>query len=444
MNLSELHQPTREGARPLKRSMSGYETELFVLDSNGRLDNSDQLLKQARAAKLSVEPECAKAMIEVLCLPFKRLRSANQNLAQNLLQLSELAEREGRALYPFATYPGLNKPAFRKKAWYQVQRQILGDENFENAGKCCGYHQHYALPRGTFDAKTKTLSYRTNSKVKRTLLDSYNFLIAADPVFTTLLQSSPYADGRFLAKDSRLLLYRGGEKLKYRKGVYAKHQFFGGLSPYKQTLGDLISTIKRRHRKWHRLVEKQGHALKEHELKSCWNPVKVNPKGTLEYRGGDMNYLSNIFAASTMLKFALRKIQQDFTLVTPMDIELRDAFKVEGNLMFIPPHSIVRKHLQRAAAYEGLKHPDVLAYVRAFDRFIRRIVYPNYRKMLEPARRMLARKRTVSDEMLTRAKRMGFGDTLGEEEAARLALKYGEEFRKDLKKVNANLDEIPD
>ena len=178
--LTELFIPKkRKHKQPLKRSMSGYETEFFILKNDGSIDNSDILLKKAKG--LGIVQENAKAMIEVLCLPHKRLSSTSLNLIENQVKLFELARDNDRYLYPFSTYPGLNKPVFRKKDWYQIKRKILGKERFEYAGKCCGYHQHYALPRGMHNPKTKFLHYKVKSKVKRTLIDSYNLLNAIAP-----------------------------------------------------------------------------------------------------------------------------------------------------------------------------------------------------------------------------------------------------------------------
>lgn len=355
--LTEFFIPKKRNKQPLKRSMSGYETEMFVLKNDGSIDHSDKLLPLAKKQGLSVTPECAQAMIEVLCLPHKKLSSTSLNLIDNLIQLNDLAKKNDLHLYPFATYPGTNKPKFRKKEWYQIKQKIFG-KAFTNAGLCCGYHQHYALPRGMYNPKTQFLNYRVNSRVKRTLIDSYNFLNAIDPIITTLLQSSPFVNNQNLAKDSRVVIYRGGQKLDYMDGLYAKQQFFGALSPYKQTLGDLISTLKRKHQKWQKLMVDHGFgstkfAKSQNILHFSWNPVKVNPKGTLEYRGGDMNYLSNVFGVATMIKFALREIQRNFKLIIPMDIELKEAFRVEENLVFIPPQTTVRKELQKFSAYEG-------------------------------------------------------------------------------------------
>jgi len=441
--LTNLFTPKKGHDKTLKRSMSGFETETFILNNEGKIDNSDLLLNKAKKAALDVKEECAKGMIEVICLPSKKLSSTTFDLLNNVTKLSEIAEDNDQYLYPFACYPGVNKPVFRSEPWYTIKQNILG-KRFVNAGLCCGYHQHYALPWGMFDEKTKSLNYKLNSKVKRTLLDSYNMLNAIDPIITLFLQSSPFVNGKFVGKDSRLIVYRGGKKLDNMDGLYANHQFFGGLSPYKQTLMDLMSTIRRKHSKWNKLMRENGYKKKEDTsiLQFAWNPVKVNNKGTLEYRGGDMNYMTNILAASTTIKFLLRKIQQDFTLVIPMDIELKESFTVENNMLFIPPHTMVRNDLQKHSAYDGLDNKDVRIYTERFFKFIKSITYKSYKPLLKPFQTMIEEKQTMSDTILKQVKKDGYDKEIPDEYARELAINYSNKFRKDLKLSRELLEKI--
>jgi len=446
-SLTRLFIPKKGHKKPLKRSMSGYETEFFILKNDGSIDNSDVLLPKGRTRNLSVVQECAKSMIEVLCLPHRKLSSTSLNLIENQIALYELARKNERYLYPFSTYPGINKPVFRKKKWYSIKRKILGEERFKYAGKCCGYHQHYAMPRGMYNPKKKFLHYKVRSKVKRTLIDSYNFLNAVDPVMTVLLQSSPFIDGKYLAKDSRMVVYRGGQKLDFMDGLYGAHQFFGGLSPYKQTLRDMISTLKRKHEKWRKLLIENGFghtkfAQSENILHFSWNPVKVNPKGTLEYRGGDINYMSNVFAAATMIKFALRKIQRDFMLVVPMDMEMKEAFKVEGNLIFIPPHTVVRKELQKLSAYKGLADKKMRTYTEQFFKFIKGVTHEKYLPLLKPIKKTIESRETMSDKIIKKARRKGYNGNIPKEFAREMSVFYAEEMGRDLYKTRDLLNKI--
>jgi len=449
--LTKLHFPQKKGSVPLKRSMTGYETEMFVLDEKGRVDHSAQLLALAQKQHIIVTPEAAKGMIEALCLPHAQHQHTSLHLVENLTRLSALAEKQGKVLYPFGTYPGKQQPVLHQSPYYTMLSQVLGKERFTNAaGTCCGYHQHYTLPRGMFDYKNKTLRYTTSSKVKRTLLDSYNFLTAADPALTCFLQSSPYFQGKYLAKDARMLIYRGGRALSFPDGKFERPDMhmLGELSPYESTLHDMMHTIQRRQVKWLELMHEKKlnpELVSKNPLDFTWNPMKINPNGTLEYRGTDMNFMSNIFGVSSMIKFSLRRIQQDFTLVTPLDIEMRDAFKIEGNMLFIPPHTQVRAVLQPASAYEGMRIKDLRTYMQRFYRFARAEISrfdPTYVSMLEPVRKMLSKKRTVSDEIVRDVKRAGHNESLPQSFAQELALKYAEKWQLDLHKTKALLERV--
>ncbi len=445
--LTRLFIPTKDHDKPLKRSLSGYETENFILNNDGSIDHSDPLLKKAQKQKLNVQAECAKSMIEVICFPYRKLSSTSKEIVNSHIKLTEIAEKNNKHIYPFATYFGINKPSFRQGGWYTVKEKVLGKERFTNAGLCCGFHQHYTLPRGMFDHKTKMLHYKLNSKVKKTMLDGYNFIIAMDPILTTLLQASPFVNCKHLAKDSRTVLYRGGKKLNYMKGLYGARQLFGGLPPYKQTLGDLLSTLNKKHAKWISLLKRAGYGKTElakssNILDYAWNPVKINKHGTIEYRGGDMNFLSQIFGVSTMMKYSLRKIYQDFMLVVPMDIDVKEAFKIENNMIFIPPHTIVRNEFQKHSAYEGFKNKELTIYINRFYKFIKSNTPKKYHKLLEPIKKTIEEKRTISDKILAKARRAGYKDKITQEYAKELALFYSEKNIKDLHKTKAILEKI--
>jgi len=441
--LLNLAFPKKLHEQPLKRSMSGFETEMFVLDSKGHVDHSDSVYKAAVKKKLNVQKECAKGMIEVICLPHKGVQFSMLNLWENTWQLMDVAKKHDKSLFPFATYPGVNKPKFRKDGWYKTKAKVLGEKRWINAGLCTGYHQHYTLPRGIFDHKKKEIKYSVNSKVKRSFLDSYNILNAVDPIFTCFLQSSPYVQGRFLAKDSRLLLYRGGKKLDYMDGLYAQRQLFGGLSPYKQTVEDLLSSLTLKHERWEQLVNAAGGKhVHDTILSSAWNPVKVNPHGTLEYRGGDMNLPGPVVAVSTMMKFLLREIQEEFLLVIPLDLELKDAFKQEGNLLFIPPQSMVRKKLQHASAYQGLANKDLYIYIKRFMKFIKPLVYKDYRQFLKPVIKMIENKQTISDKIVKKVKSMGGEEKIINATASEVSLYYSDIFEKEVERMVARLQDL--
>ena len=445
--LTRLFLPERFSKTPLKRSMSGYETEQFILDNKGNIDNSDALYKKAIEKGISVQKECAKSMIEMSCFPSKRLKTSSQSLLDNHIQLNDLANKNDMHLFPFGTYFGKHEPQFRRNKWYTIKGKILTKEKWRYAGLCVGVHQHYALPRGIFDSNKKNIKRMDSSKINKTLVDSYNFITAIDPILTVFAQSSPYIDGEHLGKDSRIIAYRGGSFLDFKKGLYSKHRLFGALSPYKSTVRDLVSAQKRRYEKFKLLVKNEGYnsndLIDETEiLKFNWSPVKLNPHGTLEYRGYDMNYMSNIFSISTLLKFSLREIQQDFKMVVPLDMKSSEAFKVENNLIFVPPFSAVTK-LQKKSAYEGLANDDVYNYAKNFVNFAKSITNKDYKHMLDPVLKMLDERKTVSDEIY---KHFNNKNSLlqSKKEVQESALKFSEKYSKDLIKAKNMLHKAQD
>jgi hypothetical protein len=445
--LTHFFIPERISQKPLKRSMSGYETEQFILDSKGNIDNSDILFKKARDKGISVQKECAKSMIEMSCLPSKKLKTSSQSLLDNHIQLNELANKNNIHLYPFGTYFGKHEPIFRRNTWYTIKGKILTPEKWRYAGLCTGVHQHYAMPRGIFDKKTKNIKQMNKSKINKSLVDSYNFITAVDPILTVFAQSSPYIDGKYLAKDSRVVVYRGGSFLDFKEGLYSKHRLFGALSQYKSTVRDLISAQKRRYEKFKILVKKAGYKPNEimdvkDMLKFNWSPVKLNPHGTLEYRGYDMNYMSNIFSVSTLLKFSLKEIQQNFKMVIPLDMDSSESFKVENNLIFVPPFSTVTK-LQKLSIYKGLEDKEVYNYTKNFVNFAKLVTNDDYKHMLNPILKMLEEKKTVSDDIKKYFKRKGY-NVIDKKTAQEAALYFSEKYSKDLNLAEKMLEKAID
>ncbi len=445
--LTHLHLPMRKGERPLKRSKTGYETELFLLDGNGDVTDAAAFIAEGKRRGIEVTTEAMRSVVEVLCMPHHRHQSVSAQLVENLTRLSEIAAKDGKALYPYATYPGSHPISIYKTPRYLTLRRQLGRENFENGMRCCGYHQHYTLPRGLFDHSHKRLRVTSRSKLNRTLLDSYNFLTAATPAITCLMQSSPYLGGRRMGKDARMIVREGDGALSgFRHSMYARHPALSTFGPYRHTVADLRAEMDGRYEEWELLVRrsgKEGDLLSpEKRLSYNWGPLKINPLGTLEYRAPDMTMMSTVIAVSTMVKFSLRKIQQDFALVTPLDIGVDDAFRLEGNMLFIPPYSTVRERLWRASAYEGFESRQLRRYVRRLYRFSRdeiRRFDPEYLPLLNAARKIIGDERTASDRIVHEARKAGCADAPTQEFSREHALRHADLFLKDLRRTRALL-----
>lgn len=401
--------------KPLKRSKTGYEIEVSILDHKGNVTNkAPEILKicKKKFPELPITKEIPKHVLEIRSFPSINVQNTALSLIENTEKIIDLLHKKDSYLCPLATYPGTFKPKVWKAERYVVSARVLGKEKYNYVFSVCnGFHCHYTMPRGVFDHKKGFLKELINSKVKQTLIDSYNMLIAMDPALTTLLQSSPFIGGKYLAKDSRNVIWRGGKRLKY-SGAFTGYQQLASLPPYKQTLTDLMQSLKNKDKKWKRGLKKVGvdeNIIKKKPLLDfIWCPVKVNKLGTLEQRGLDMNHLRYVIATSVLIKYVLRKIQQEFLLVMPSDIAIEEPFKVEGNVVFIPPHTYVRDKLQYLSAYKGLENKFVLDYCKRFVRFATSLMHNRYKPIVRPLIKILDEKETVSDAIIKKVKKLGY------------------------------------
>lgn len=426
----------------LKKSLIGFEVELFTLDSDGKpIAGSDSILRRAEKTEYgsALKKECGKCMLEIASDPNVKMPHSMENLLTILEDSLYLAEKDNIKLLPLGTYPGSFNPSMRSDARYHVQQEVFGQERFKIAGRVCGFHCHYTLPRGIFDANMRFLKMLINSKIKDSFVNSYNFAIAADPALTTFMQSSPFYQNRFLGKDGRMIIYRAGNVFQNPQGLYAKYPSLGALPPYKSTAFDIIEIIKKRYNRWAALIDKVGINIKTIALfgstmDTAWNPVKVNPNGTLELRGMDMNHPNYIAGIGIITKFILKKLQTEFFAVVPSDIGIKEPFKVEGDTVYIPPFSYVRHNLQKQAAFKGLDDPGVLNYCKRFLRFAKPLLPKRRVKLTSIFQEMLDEKETISDKILKLARKLGWekGEKLPASIAQEIALEHSKQLFKEI------------
>ena len=440
--------------KPLKRSMTGLETELHVIDDEGNLSyegfNLITLIKK-KYPEINVVKECGQNMIETGCYPHMNAYNPAIEMMSTIEKIIEVAKENKLRIYSFGTYPGKTESRFTPDptGTYKIQEKIFGAEKFSLATKAIGFHHHYALPKGVFDYEKKNLKLLIDSKLKRSLLNCYNFEIAIDPILTLLTQSSPFFEGKLLAKDSRMLIYRGGKKLAY-PGLYSNFQQVGALPPYKQTETDLMRSIKRRKYRWNKAVKKVDKTVNidqmyVSELDISWNPVKINKHGTLEQRGMDMNYISIVLGVSVLLKSCLKKIQRDFIEVIPSDIGIKDSFKLQNGIMYIPPHIFVREQLQKKSAYQGFDDDTLYEYTKRFYRFAKSLTPEIYKPLLKNIENMIRERKSVSDEIVSFARREEMINDRGEisqKDARIIALHFSKKFECDLKETKKIVEKI--
>ena len=201
--LKHLYKPVTYNS-PLKRSLSGYEIELCLIDEQGDVSNeSDKIIKGCMTIdkKFPIQEEVSHNMIEITALPHSKVQRTALFLINNVEQALDISEKHNLSCIPLASYPGKFNEKMRKKKRYQYSANAIGVTAYNHFfPRCFGFHYHYALPRGVFNEKREFLNKRDSSRIQHTLLDSYNFLIAADPAITTLSQSSPFEGGNIMER----------------------------------------------------------------------------------------------------------------------------------------------------------------------------------------------------------------------------------------------------
>src|SRR3989344_1159340 len=164
--------------RPLKKSLTGFEVEMFTINKKGCIVNSaDNFLKRAKSDKnLTLKKEISRNIIEIASYPHETIQNTMNNLLKELEYAVDIGEKENVLLCPLGAYPGKFNPKMRDDQKYSIKKSIFGAQR---------------------------------SKIKDSLVNSYNFLIAADPALTCFMQSSPFYQGTYIGKDSRIIMWRG-------------------------------------------------------------------------------------------------------------------------------------------------------------------------------------------------------------------------------------------
>lgn len=391
---------------------TGLEMEMFTLNKKGQIVfEGEKILKQVKKADKNIWAmhECGKHMIEFGVKPSKSITQPFKVILKHLKTVIEIAMKNNILLFPFGTYPGEFDPRFNKNIMYRIKEKVLGEDKFKIAGLCIGYHMHLSLPKSSFSKKKMVKVAQQN--INDALINGYNLLIAADPVVTTFMQSSPFIQGKYLAKDSRMLFYRGGENLKF-EGLYSNFQLFGGLQSYIQTITDVIKLVEKRYDLWLSAVSEKGfdpNLIRKYgkKLDFAWNPVKVNKKGTLEQRGMDMNLPSYSLAVTTLLQNAFARIRTEGLEVRPSDHGINEPFRQEGKTLIIPPIDHVQEVLQYNSAMHGLGNKGVLKYCDRFVKFAMKNADKNTKILIKRVKEMLKSKKTMSDILIEEVKNAG-------------------------------------
>ncbi|MDO8340054.1 MAG: hypothetical protein Q7T16_05340 [Candidatus Burarchaeum sp.] len=423
-----------------------FETEFLVLEDNGAVSSRvDDIMKIARKTDLDffLRKEYTHNMLEITSNPNVKVRKSAHAWLREMRKVVEIAKKIGLRLYPYGTYTGTFAPTARTDKYYRMCETVLGPSRYvRSTGRSIGFHLHYCLPYRTFNRQTRRLATLFKSKYKEELLNVYNLILALDPAMTNFMESSPFVDGVYHAKDSRLFLYRSmtlNKKDRYLEGLYADREIWGGLPRYAHSITDLIMLTEKRYRAWMGLLKREHPeylrvARTRHPLQFNWSPLRINKLGTFEYRGMDMNLPSHIIGTSLLFKSLFKKVRSEEITVRPCDIGIKEPFKIEGQNMYVPPYHYLDEKLQYYSALKGFEDAEVFKYSKSMASLAIKAMPnrkdPGISKILQ----MLESRKTKSDELLARARKRGqdIRERLDEGVAQEMALEACDEFEKEL------------
>ncbi|MCD6414515.1 MAG: hypothetical protein J7L23_02695, partial [Candidatus Diapherotrites archaeon] len=97
----------------MKKSLSGFEAEFYILDNNGvPIKDADPLIKECRRdlGRNNVKQECNKSWVELTSYPSIGVNDTSVDLLNTLEHVCEVAEKKDMYVFPFSTYPMKYEP----------------------------------------------------------------------------------------------------------------------------------------------------------------------------------------------------------------------------------------------------------------------------------------------------------------------------------------------
>ena len=365
---------------PFGERCIGLEQEFFLVDATGVLSNrASEFLTLCREAAETLgrdpedfAPECATYMVEINVPPAYSLSELSRTYLESLELALEVGRKLGLRLYPLATYPLDVEPTIRNERHYQIQARTVGPERFVHAGRCAGAHLHLEAAGETIDP-TAGVSYDASRLAREELLNLYNLATALDAAIIALTRSCPYYAGKTTGLATRTAHYRGDPKLA-PYGLYAWLEEVGGLRPYAGSVEQLVELQFSRYHAWlgamdragveRRLFFETGGGLLQ---ASSWNPVRLNPLGTVELRGLDSNYPQKILMVASLVSSAAERVRRERLTVLPH--EDVHTFELVEDTLLVPGFGCLSRDLFDAAMIGGGESPHIIAYLDSILEF---------------------------------------------------------------------------
>ena len=358
----------------------GLEQEFFLVDEEGVISHrADELLQRCQEVAEAeggspdyFAPEWVKNMVEINTPPAYSVTELAKEYLSNLNLALQVGREMSLRLYPLSTYPLHVMPVVHNKLWYHVQIRTVGYDRFMNAGRCTGIHLHLDLPEGIIDPRVG-VSYDSTPAAREELLSIYNLATALDLALIALSRACPFYEGRGMNVSAHTVHYRGSDTFGW-EGVYTHLQTVGGLQPYASSVEELVELQFARYYAWLEAMDKAGvdrHLFAEAGgslLKSAWNRVRLSALGTVEMRGTDSNYPEVTLAIATLVYNAADRVRRENLIVRPAEGIRR--FEVSENKLLVPDFKYLDGDLLYAAVTEGVKNPDVKAYLDSILEFV--------------------------------------------------------------------------
>ncbi len=357
----------------------GLEQEFFLVDEEGVLSNqADEYLQHCRetaeAEGCNPEyfvPEWVKSIVEINTPPAYTPTQLAKEYLKNLKLAIKAAQDMSLRLYPLSSYPLHVTPVIRDKMNYHVQVRTVGYDRFLNAGKCTGTHLHLEVPAETIDPRVG-VSYNSTTAEREELLSIYNLATALDSALIGLGRACPFYEGQALGFAYHTVRYRGNDTYGW-DGVYTNLQPVGALQPYATCVEELVELQFARYYAWLEAMDKAGVDRNlflqsgGKLLDASWNPVRLNDLGTVELRGIDSNYPEVVLAIISLVYNAAQRVRHENLIVRPA--EGFRTFELSGNKLSVPDFKYLNGSLLYAAVTEGIRSPDVRAYLDSLVEF---------------------------------------------------------------------------
>jgi hypothetical protein len=146
----------------------------------------------------------------------------------------------------------------------------------------------------------------------------------------------------------------------------------------------------------------------------------------------DMNRFHLIPSVAFVITGMLKSIRIDDLRIFVDELAIEEPFKTENEKIYVPPFDYVNEVLQKKSALIGINDKEVRKYCHNFLKFVKLIADPNSKKLLKPLERMMSKKETFSDKIISEAKKLGANKSIDNKQATELSLKLTEKIWKDI------------